>query len=261
MTSTPVGFAALRMYDLPELREAAGRLWGAISARLPEGSAQLTWEGDRLEQWLDRDLVLGQTCAWPLVTTLAQKVTVVGAFRYGIDEDAPGAVYRSVVVAREDRPLSSFAGSVGAVNSWESLSGWVSLAHAVAPHAQGRPFFGEVVVTGGHAASLAAVSQAEADLGSIDAVTFRLFGKHVPESVEGLVVVGRGPLVPTLPLITAAVDPGPLRRAIEAALADPATRHQREQLMIEGFFPLDERDCASVGDLGTVAELVIPSPR
>ena len=28
--------------------------------------------------------------------------------------------------------------------------------------------------------------------------------------------------------------------------------------MIEEFFPLDERDCATVRDLGTVAEMVIP---
>lgn len=255
---TATGFAALRMYDLPELRDAVGGLWGAISDRLPGTSAPLTWDGDRLSQWLDRDLVLGQTCAWPLVTTLASKVTVVGAFRYAGIEETPGAVYRSVVVAREDQPLSSFAGSVCAVNSWESLSGWVSLAHAVAPHAQGPAFFGEVVVSGGHAASIAAVRGGEADLASIDAVTYRLIEQHGPASVEGLTIVGRGPLVPTLPLITAAADPEPLREAIGAALEDPATRDQRARLLIEDFFALDERDIASVRDLGTVADRVIP---
>lgn len=258
MTSTGTGFAALRMYDLPEIRAAVDGLWASINERVPGSPSALTWDGDLVAQWLDPDLVLGQSCGWPMVTMLAGRVTVVGAFRYHDLEPAPGPVYRSVVVAADDKPLASFEGSVAAVNAFHSLSGWVSLAHAVAAHAGGAPFFADTVVTGAHVESLARIRDGSVDLAAIDGVTYRLLERHRPSAVEDLAVVAMGPLIPTLPLITAADDPEPLRAAIASALADPATEAIRAELSIEGFHSLDESDYAPVRDMGPVARAVIP---
>ncbi len=246
------------MYDIAELRHALDGLWRAISVRMPNAPAVLDREGDVERQWLDRGLVLGQTCGWPLVERLAPDVTVVGAFSYRGIEETPGPWYRSVLVARDDQPLDSFAGRTAAVNGWESLSGWVSLAHGVAPHAAGRPFFGDVVVTGDHAASVAAVLGGDADLASVDAVTFALLARYQPSSVDGVTVVGGGPLVPTLPLITASSDPRPIRDAIVGAMADGATAGYRDSLLIEEFFPLDQTDYEPLKELRAAAEDLIP---
>lgn len=278
------GVAALRMYDLDELRSAYDELWTAIANRLDDAPSELTWTGVPGREWRDPDLVLGQTCGWPLVTDLRDEVTVVGAFHHRLDVDGRPPVdggresggevdvgnrdaaasgvptYRSVVVAAQDRPLAAFAGEVAAVNGRDSLSGWVSLGAAVAAVADaadvagassGRSggtgeiaaaFFGGILETGSHQASVQAVQARRAAVASIDAVSWTLFERHRPGLTDGLVIVGRGPVVPTLPLITRRIDPRPLRAAISAAVADPATAACRAQLLIAGFTPLELAD-------------------
>ncbi len=259
MTSRP-GVAALQMYDLPEIRGAVDELWRRIATELDADPPELTWDGDPVAVWQAPDLVLAQTCGWPLVTSLAGRVTVVGAFDYRLGDDNGAATYRSVLVARADRPLAELAGGVAAVNEADSLSGRVSLAVAVAPHAGERPFFESVIETGSHLASLEAVRDGHADLASIDAVTHALLARERPAAVAGLHVVGRGPAVPTLPLVTAATDPEPLRVAIGAAMADPATASCRDRLLIEGFVPVDASVYDGLLAFEPVADRILPPP-
>lgn len=255
------GVAALQMYDLAEIRPAVDQLWQHIATGLDGGPDRLSWDGDPAPTWRSGDLVLAQTCGWPLVTSLAGRVTVVGAFTYRLDEDL-GARYRSVLVARDDRPLASYAGSVGAVNGWDSLSGWVSLAASVSTHAGGRPFFDSVIHTGDHLSSVDAVRDGRADLASIDAVTHALLRRDRPAAVAGLHVVGRGPIVPTLPLITAGgTDPGPLRHAVSSAVRDPRTDGCRARLLIDGFVPVDASAYRDLLALEDTATRVIPPPQ
>ncbi len=253
------GVAALQMYDLPEVRSAADELWQRIAAELDGDLPALGWDADPQVAWQAPDLVLAQTCGWPLVTSLADRVTVVGAFRYRLDGDA-GPRYRSVLVAREQQPVAAFAGATGAVNEWDSLSGRVSLAVAVAPHATSGPFFGSVIETGGHLASIQAVREGRADLASIDPVTLALVSRERPEAVTGLHAVGRGPLVPTLPLVSAARDPQPLRRAIQEALRDPSTADCRARLLVDGFEPLDASAYAGLLAFEEIVARVLPAP-
>ena len=254
------GVAALPMYDLPETRSAVDELWLHISAELTDSLPELLWGEDADGTCHHPALVLGQTCGWPLATSLAGRVTVVGAFRYDLDGGSPNAEYRSVVIARDARPLATFAGTVGALNGWDSLSGWVSLAVALETHSGGRPFFDSVIETGSHVASLDAVRGGDADLASIDAVTFALLQRERPDAVSGLTIVGRGPLVPTLPLVTAAADPRRLRAAIAAALADPRSDDCCARLLIDGFVALDASAYAGLLPLAPTANKVIPPP-
>lgn len=259
--STGRGIAALQMYDLPETRPAVGALWRAIADRVEGAPEEVTWDGVAATTWLDPDLVLGQACGWPLVTSLAGRVTVVGAFRYQLGEPTGTAGYRSVLIARDEVPLESFAGRVAAVNSWDSLSGWVSLAVAVEEVAGGTPFFGSVIQTGGHLASIDAVRSGAADIASIDAVSLALLRRERPRTLAGLATVGRGPLVPTLPLITAWPDATLLRSAIGEALIDPTIGSACKRLLIAGFTPVDESAYAGLLALDPIVRRAIPPPR
>lgn len=251
------GLAALRMYDLDEVRVPFTELWAAIASRLDGAPDELTWNGDLGAQWRDSDLVLGQTCGWPLVTELRDAVTVVGAFSYDIDGAGGTPVYRSVLIAADDRPLDSLAGTVAAVNGRDSLSGWVSLGVALADAGGPAPFFDRLIETGSHRASVEAVRTGAAAVASIDAVSWALLQKRVPASTRGLVVVGHGPEVPTLPLITSARNPDRLRAALAAAVADPETAACRADVLITGFHRLDLADYEHLAAWGPTATAVL----
>lgn len=252
--------AHLAMYDLAEVRGAAQALWAAIAERLgPDAPGALSWPADIEVACRSPELVLGQTCGLPLVTALDGAVRVVGAFTYGEGASDAAAHYESALVARERRALAAFAGGTAAVNAWGSLSGWASLGASLP--SEPEPFFGRVEVTGAHVASVAAVVEGRADLASIDAVTLALLRRHRPAAVAGLRVVGRGPRVPCLPLVTSrTADVDALRHALGGAVRDPATTGARRALLIESFVPLDAADYALVSTLVSVARRRLPPP-
>ena len=244
------GVVSLPMYPFPELREDWDALWGAVHHRLPGSRATLAWADDVHTLWTSPDLGLSQACGWPLVTDLAGRVRAIGTFAPRID-DASGGHYSTVIVAREAAPLAEMTGSVAAVNASDSLSGWISLLGAF--RSAGAPWCGSVVTTGGHIKSIDAVREGSADVASIDAVTFALFGDLHPERIRGLTVIGRGPLVPCLPLIVhgTATDSevATWRSALADACDDPAAEAVRRRLRIRHFVAFDDQDYASLIDL------------
>ncbi len=246
MAATMAARASLAMYPFEQLRAAYQRLWNVVVEHggplLPR---ELSWDDDVAGSWRAPDMVVAQTCGWPLVTVLADVVRVVGAFAHDV-EGAEGARYRSAVVANRPGPLADLAGAVVAVNNPDSLSGWVSLRHAFAEH-------GDVVWTGSHRASLAALVDGRAEVASIDAVSLAHIATAEPRLVAGLQLVGRGPLVPTLPLVARAdlADEvvADLRAGLAAATASPALAGARATLRITGFVPLDLADYLPLADL------------
>ena len=218
--------ASLPMYDRPATAGANDRLWAAIRDRLRAAGLPapetLTRGGDLWNHWLSPDLVLSQTCGLPYRTRLHGRVTLVGTPDYGLPDCPPGC-YRSVLVARADDPrqdAEAFAGARLAVNSLDSQSGWAApLCHAPALARA------EMVVTGGHAASLAAVAEARADLAAVDAVSWLLL--RAEGATAGLRVLGMTEPTPGLPLIAAAgCDAELLHEAVAGAMAglSPADR-------------------------------------
>ena len=198
------------------------------------------------DSWAHPALALGQTCGLPLIEKLASAVHVVGAFHPRV----PGADherYRAVVVATRPGVPADFAREVAAVNEADSLSGWLSLLHcihgsATSPTAVAQP----ILATGSHLASLAKLQRGEAAIAAIDAVTFAHATRLRPLLVAGLHEIGCGPLVPSLPLITSRLTDdrrvGELRKVLTDAVADPAMRPHLDQLLIEGFTPLNRHD-------------------
>ncbi|MGR3434444.1 MAG: phosphate/phosphite/phosphonate ABC transporter substrate-binding protein, partial [Shimia sp.] len=98
-----------------------------------------------------------------------------------------------------------------AINGWDSQSGWA----AAQAHLPPDPSF---VVTGGHAASLAAVAEGRADMACLDAVTWRLLRADDPNAGR-VTVRGWTEWTPGLPLVTATGrDPAPLFDAMAGAI-------------------------------------------
>jgi len=215
-------FAALPMYDFGHVRAATDGLWAAIRDALrahgieaPEG---LTRSGDFGDQWRSPALLFGQTCGYPFWKGLRDHLEVLAAPVYAFD-GCEGPNHCSFFVAHVDDSrdaLSQFKGARAAINGFDSNTGMNLFRAAVAPLAQDGRFFGEVVVTGAHAASLAAVAGGEADIAAIDAVTFGLLRP------QGVKIIGHTPSTPTLPFVTSRAQPEKVRAALREALRDLA---------------------------------------
>ena len=245
--TAPVSVASLAMYPLAPLRASTDDLWACVRRHLGWGPDVLEWSVLTPDIWHHPRLLVAQTCGWPLVTELAASVEVVGTFDYTV-ADAEHGTYRSVLVTRHDASFDELRrrpGIVAAVNGFDSLSGWISLQHAWG----GKP---AAIETGGHLESVRALAAGTADVASIDAVSWALFGEHESDLVAALSVVGAGPRVPCLPLVAGpphAGDVAALREAFAAAVADPSVAAACRALLIRGFVPLQLADYVSLPSL------------
>jgi ABC-type phosphate/phosphonate transport system substrate-binding protein len=239
--TAPGAVASLGMYPLPHVRAHWDRLWTRIAAELPGAPATLAWERPLDELWRDPALLVGVTCGWPLVTQLTGVVAVIGTFDPAVPWAAAGR-YRSVLVASKPMSIGEWRrvpGAVVAVNGTDSLSGWVSLCDAWG----GAPE--QLLVTGAHLESLRTVARGDAQVASIDAVTFELAAEDEPMTVGAVHVIGHGPVVPALPIVTAAANAErvpALRAAIDAAVGDPAVAGTCAALRIRAFVAFDRSD-------------------
>jgi ABC-type phosphate/phosphonate transport system substrate-binding protein len=251
------GVASLGMYDPPWLHGANDALWSVLARHLRDnGFAAIPERLDRDRPlaaiWADPDLVLAQTCCYPLATTLAGAVTPVAAPVYAWP-GCRGATHRSFLVVREASPfqnLSDLRGRRLAVNGFDSNTGMNLLRAAVAPLAGGHAFFGSVTVTGAHLSSMSAVARGEADLAAVDCVTFGLAARHRPDLAAGLRVIGETEPSPALPFVTrreaSAEAVAAARTALRAALADAGVAEACTRLGLAGVEPLPADACAQV---------------
>jgi ABC transporter, phosphonate, periplasmic substrate-binding protein len=244
--------AALPMYDLVELRAATDAWWRGLARAfrrqgVPEVPERLVRRARDARLWRDSSLLFGQVCGYPLTHDYAGALAPIATPCYRADGCA-GAEYASLIVVREDDPacgLQDLRGRTAAINGPASHSGWNVLRAMAAPLATGGRFFERVVVTGSHAASLAAVGSKRADVAAIDAVTWALLARHRPFSMSGIRILDRSPRAPGLPYVTRADAPSDLaarlRDGVAEALADPALAGCRETLLIGGaeMLPLE----------------------
>ena len=220
--------AGLGMYDAPELTTANDGFWAQVAGRLrARGVAGVP---DRLTRgrkpddlWTDPRLLLAQTCGWPLATRLAGQVAVVATPHYALP-GCEGARHRAFVVVRAADPAGEPAALRGrrfALNAWDSNTGMILPRALFAPLARDGRFFGQIVVTGSHRASLAAVAAGRADAASVDCVSFGLLQRHAPAAVAGLRVLAETVPSPALPFITRADAPKAELAALREALDLP----------------------------------------
>ncbi len=218
--------AGLPMYDHSWLHPAHDRLWEMIRDRLRargiDAPQRLSRDRDIAVVWNDSGLLLGQTCGYPLWKTLRYKVEVLGAPIYGFS-GCEGPNHRSFLVAHRDNAkttLAEFRGDRAAVNSFDSNTGMNLFRAAVAPLAEGKPFFADVVETGGHAWSVFAIVEGRADIAAVDCVTYALLASGAPHLVQQIKVIGETAASPALPFIASRALPAATRAAVRQVLRE-----------------------------------------
>ena len=238
-------FASFGMYPFEALRPAWEQLWEAVHSRASWTPAALTWDGTVHDHWVDPACAVSHVCGWPVATRLRSTVAVVGAFTLALPE-AQGHRYRSMFVASRSGALASFvtADTTLAANSDDSLSGWVSLQAATV--GSGRPWPGRIHWTGAHVDSVRSVRAGEADLASIDELTWAHVRRLEPGLVDDLHIVGRGPWIPSPAIVTSTGRVDELRRAFVEAMTDPATRPARAALLLTGFVALEDAEYEAI---------------
>ncbi|MEO6917728.1 MAG: phosphate ABC transporter substrate-binding protein, partial [Collimonas sp.] len=97
---------ALPMYPFPE--EALRTFWSALRQALQGAGMHdvpfaLAQPDDLLQHWQQSDLLLSQSCGYPVSTLLCGKVQVVGAFHFEVPGCQQSAYSSSLLVRKEDR--------------------------------------------------------------------------------------------------------------------------------------------------------------
>lgn len=246
---------SLPMYDLPCVRAATDD-WGEGLARAlsREGVANspLSLTRDRTveELWRSPDLLLSQTCGYPLLTEFAEDLTLLLTPIYRT-QGCEGNGYRSFVVVHAENTaqnLEDLRGARCAINNWHSQSGMNVLRCAIAPMAREGKFFSEIIVSGKHPDSIALIAAGEADVAAIDCVTFGLMARHDPTSVSAVRILAETQSAPSLPYVTrhdaSAETQRRITAALYAAMEDSDLKAAREDLMLDGFVALSRADYA-----------------
>ena len=191
--------------------------------------------GDLAAFWRSEELLLGQACGYPLMTSLAGQVRLLGTPCYDF-AGCEGYRYSSFIVVASNSAIhapEALRGLRAVVNQPHSQSGMNALRHAVAPLARRGRFFSSVLASGSHRASLDMVRDGHADVASIDCVTHGYLALHAPHALHGLRILARTAYMPGLPLIaslrlsdaSAALVLDVLRRVLAPDDADgPAAR-------------------------------------
>jgi len=196
--------ASLPMYDRPELSDAHRQYWAALRQALKnvgiDSPAELDKDGYGLDFWADARLVFSQTCGCPYKKYLHNRVGLVATPDYAI-AGCPAGYYRSYFVIRKadrGKTLPAFIDSVFAYNELDSQSGYVAAWNHLKP--RGR-WFRHLLETGSHINSVLSVASMEADIASIDAMTWQLIDRYDDVATE-LMILEKTIPTPGLPYIT-----------------------------------------------------------
>ncbi len=214
--------ASLPMYDWPEMRGAQDAFWAHLCGELRGRGVTAPDALSAETSWRDPALVFSQTCGWPWATAYSDALDLVATPVSAI-MGCDGGTYSSMVIVRADSAVETLADLRGgrvAYNGLNSQSGVHTLREAVAPLADGEPFFGRGIKTGAHRASIRAVAEGRADCAAIDAVCWAMAQDFEKEAVAELRVAAMTAPAPALPFVTRRGGPvGDLREALEATLA------------------------------------------
>ena len=253
-------FVACGMYAFnDDLRRSWRQLLDRFFALLHPGESapEIVFDSDR-SVLLEKNLLFGHTCGYPLMTHLRGELLPFCVPCFDLPGCDGGRYSSRLVVAADSavETLSDCRGAIVAINSADSNSGMNLLRHALATAGARPPFFREVLMTGGHGSSLAAVAGGRAQLAAIDCVSYRLIEDQDPRLAKATRSLGFSARTCGLPLVvpaaraaTAPLDEwtATLGRALEAL---PAVR---QTLHLEGFTRVDEQDYRSILELETAA--------
>jgi len=198
--------------------------------------------------WTRQDLGCVFMCGYPIALGLAA-VTPIAAPIPHAEWAAGRAVYRSDLIVREDAPFRSLEDTFGGVAGWtvaHSHSGFNAFRHHLLRYRtpQRSRLYARVVgelVTA--RAILDAVREGRIDIGPLDAYWHMLIRRHAPDLTRGVRVLASTDLAPAPAFVAAVGAPPTLVSALREAFGAAATRSWfgpfREQLLVDGFAPVD----------------------
>ena len=218
---------ALPMY---KVTPALGAAWDNVLRAVMAGLHHRGWTddfqiaaptSDLMAWWRAPDLLLSQTCGYPLVTQLQSDVQVLAAPEFDLP-GCSGGNYRSMILVPEPgaRSLAALRGSVAVINDWHSHSGMNALRHTIAPLAEQGRFFSRILVSGSHMESVAMLRRGQADVAAVDCATYGLAQRAAPELVAGVRLLQTSAPAPGLPLITSRAVHGDQLRMLRDVLLD-----------------------------------------
>ncbi len=238
---------SLPMYDWPEVQTYNDQFYKELRTSFADQGFVAPTVLDRtktpIEQWLDSNLLLSQTCGLPFKTVLKDRVSLVGTPAYGINCGAGS--YYSVIVVHQDASvdtLDELKGLTFAYNDKGSQSGYAALLYTLCSVGNAEDFRSSYE-SGSHRKSIQDVATGRADFAAIDALSWELALRHEP-AAQKLRVIATSEPTPTLPFITARRSRKEVER-LHMAVVDAMVRlreETREALLLIGFSPLKERD-------------------
>lgn len=211
---------------------------------------------DLAAHWLSPDLLLSQTCGYPLVTSLRGKVRLVGRPGYELTHSSAGD-HCSLLLCRDDSvitDLAGFKGGHGLINAHDSNSGMNLFRHTLAG-LDSNGFFSKVSFTGSHRESLRRLKNSDGDLASIDSVTYDYLARDNSDEVEGLRILARSVRSPCLPYITSirrtTAEADSIRKAMNEALSQ--LPEVARELAIREVLPASAEDYECLADYERMA--------
>lgn len=240
--------ACLPMYDWPEQQQANNAYWAKIAKALTAAGISapttLTRDKSEAELWRDHDLLLGQTCGYPLATELGDVVRYVATPVYDVT-GCKGATYSSAIVTHGDAPvgMNDFATARFAFNAASSLSGYRCMVEI-----SGDPqeAFGALLQSGGHRGSARMVAARQADIAAIDAVCLDLLKRFEVETYSALKVIGWTNFYPALPMITTKTTSDETLKTLQKILLNLSPE---KDLAIKGYEIVDRTRYAGLARL------------
>jgi len=245
--------ASLPMYDWPEVRDITDAWWNGLAEAfrregikdVPDTLYRSETDGD---SWTHPDLLFSQTCGYPYTHGGSDHLRLVATPCYGL-QGCDGPTYRSFLLCHKDATqsdISEFQQSRVAVNDPLSQSGYSALRAVIAPLANGKAFFSDVIESGGHRFSMELVGQGKADLCAVDPICYALAERYVPDLLAPLRIITTSPGAPGLPFVTAKQSSDDLvvrlRTGLTQAMADPKLSDIRSALFLSGAEILSDTD-------------------
>ncbi len=245
--------ASLPMYNFPGMRQVNAAFWLALSTLLRRRGLAgvpdaLSYDSAPVPERLGAEVLFTQTCGWPLQTLYQGQYRLLARPCYNA-AGCVGSTHSAFIMVRQDsaaHTVANLRGSRFALNTLHSNSGMNLPRRLFADLAQGRPFFGQVIETGGHGASLRLLQAGGADCASIDCLTIAFAQDYQPELVAGLRILAQTPPSPTIPFVTSIATDPEIRALLQGCLfemsADPAFRPVLDGLRMARIEPAQEED-------------------
>ena len=207
----------------------------------------------------DPQLLIGHTCGYPLMRFLLDDLMPVCVPLFDVP-GCDGKYYSSQIIVPAESEIQTLAdcrGKIAAINGRDSNSGMNVFRHALAVLSGGKAFFSSVRETGSHYQSLVEVGNNQAQVATIDNVSFALIKDQWPELVDKVRVIGQTEPTCGLPFVAPAsesdlIDTNGMIDALNIALSR-LTEVDKKRLHLRGFEAVKLSDYDSIMKLEKAA--------